>query len=170
MVWKIGVQSQVESYQRLENMVLDATLLTIQHYRDRVKWSNTGNGVVPSTTPRRSSYLKGSFGSPSTKVANFTYLFDPEMGPKEVLPLQVRVDLGLMVMEYCTLPRTRLGWVGFGLVWFDGKSTTVGFLMPNPVFTYIRFWFGLVLWHLLTNQRFHACFKISLRYLTEDNI
>ena len=26
---------------------------------------------------------------------------------------------------------------GFGLVWFYGISTIVGYLMPNPVFTYI---------------------------------
>ena len=34
---------------------------------------------------------------------------------------------------------------GSGLVWFYGVSTTVGYLMPNPVFTCIlNIWFGLV--------------------------
>ena len=29
------------------------------------------------------------------------------------------------------------------LVWFDGISTIIGYLMPNPVFTYIlSIWFG----------------------------
>ena len=31
------VQSQVESYQRLKKMVLDASLLNIQHYRVQIK-------------------------------------------------------------------------------------------------------------------------------------
>ena len=29
------------------------------------------------------------------------------------------------------------GLVWFGLVWFYGPSTIIGYLMPNPVFTYI---------------------------------
>ena len=32
-----GVQSQVESYQRLKKMVLDAALLKTQHYKVRIK-------------------------------------------------------------------------------------------------------------------------------------
>ena len=39
------------------------------------------------------------------------------------------------------------GWVGF-----YGISTIVGYLMPNPVYTYIlnidMIWFGWVLWHI----------------------
>ena len=37
--------------------------------------------------------------------------------------------------------------IQFGLVWFYGISTIVGYSMPNPVYTYIvayMFWFGLV--------------------------
>ena len=45
-------------------MELDTTLIP------RVKWSNPGNGVAPSPTPIE----KGAFGSPSTMVANFTYM------------------------------------------------------------------------------------------------
>ena len=53
-------------------MVLDATLLNTQHYKVRIKgkveqsreWSSA-LGVV--------AIEKGAFGSPSTKVANFTY-------------------------------------------------------------------------------------------------
>ena len=37
MIQKIGVQSQVESYQRLKKMVLDAALLNTQHYKVRIK-------------------------------------------------------------------------------------------------------------------------------------
>ena len=33
----------------------------------------------------------------------------------------------------------------FDLVWFYGISTIVGYLMPNPLYTYIlNIWFGLV--------------------------
>ena len=37
---------------------LDATLLNTQHYKVRIKgkWSNPGNKVAPSPTPRCSSY------------------------------------------------------------------------------------------------------------------
>ena len=35
-----------------------------------------------------------------------------------------------------------LDQIWFGLVWFHGISTIVGYLMPNPVFTYIlNIWF-----------------------------
>ena len=37
MVRKTGVQSQVESYQRLKKMVLDAALLNTQHYKVWIK-------------------------------------------------------------------------------------------------------------------------------------
>ena len=49
-------------------MVLDATLLKTQHYKVRikVKWSNPGKSVV--------AIEKGAFWSPSTMVANFTYV------------------------------------------------------------------------------------------------
>ena len=37
VVRETGVQSQVESYQRLKKMVLDATLLNTQHFKERIK-------------------------------------------------------------------------------------------------------------------------------------
>ena len=37
MAREILAQSQVESYQRLKKMVLDATLLNTQHYKARIK-------------------------------------------------------------------------------------------------------------------------------------
>ena len=37
-------------------MVLDTSLLNTLRYKVRVKWSNTGNGVVPTPTPRCGSY------------------------------------------------------------------------------------------------------------------
>ena len=53
---------QVESYQRLQKMVLNTSLLNMQHYKVRIKekWSNPAKGVAPSFTFRCSSYWKGS--------------------------------------------------------------------------------------------------------------
>ena len=53
------VQSQVESYQRLKKMVLDASLLNTRHYKVRIK-GKVGKGVASSPTPWCSSYQKGS--------------------------------------------------------------------------------------------------------------
>ena len=74
MVWETGVQSQVESYQRLKKWYLVPPCLThsIIRWGSRVKWSNPGNGVAPSPTPRCSSCWKGS---PSTNVANITFTY-----------------------------------------------------------------------------------------------
>ena len=77
MVRETGVQSQVESYRTFKKWYLMLLCLTlgILRYRSRVKWSNPGKGVAPFPTPRCGSYWKGAFGSPSTKVANFTNLY-----------------------------------------------------------------------------------------------
>ena len=32
---------------------------------------------------------------------------------------------------------TYIKYIGFGWVWFDGISTIVGYLMPNPLYTCI---------------------------------
>ena len=60
---------------KIKKMVFGPALLNTQHYKVRIKimWSNPGNEVVPSPTPRCSSYWIGSFRV-STKVAKFTYL------------------------------------------------------------------------------------------------
>ena len=71
-----GVQSQVESYQRLKKWYLIPTYLSFRiiRYVSRVKWSNPGMGVVPSPTPWCSSYWKGSLQVAFTTVADFTYM------------------------------------------------------------------------------------------------
>ena len=75
-VFASGWGDQVELYQRLKKWYLMPPCLTLSiiRYRSRVKWSNLGKRVVPSPTPWCSSYRKGAFGSPFTKVANFTFL------------------------------------------------------------------------------------------------
>ena len=62
---------------KTQKMVLDAALLNTQHYKVRIK------GKVEQFREMRSTHLhlgvvvieKKAFGSPSTKVANFTYLY-----------------------------------------------------------------------------------------------
>ena len=58
MARETGVQSQVESYQRLKKWYLMLPCITLSNirYRSRVKWSNPGKGVAPSPTPWCSSY------------------------------------------------------------------------------------------------------------------
>ena len=51
MVQEIGVQSQVESYQRLKKMVLDAALLSTQHYKVRIKGKVEQSRERSSTLP-----------------------------------------------------------------------------------------------------------------------
>ena len=38
------------------------------------------------------------------------------------------------------------------MVWFDGISTIVGYLMPNPVYTYILNIYDLVWWSFMAYQ------------------
>ena len=58
MIQETGVQSQVESYQRLKKwyLMLPCLTLSITKYVSRVKYSNPGNGVSPFPTLRCSSY------------------------------------------------------------------------------------------------------------------
>ena len=42
-------------------------------------------------------------------------------------------------------------YIWFGLVWFDGISATVGYLMPNPVYTYILNIYDLVWFYGISN-------------------
>ena len=62
MVRETGVQSQVESYQRLKKWYLIPSCLTlsITKYGWRAKWSNPGKGVTPTPLPRGFHEWKGS--------------------------------------------------------------------------------------------------------------
>ena len=58
------VQSQVESYQRLKKMVLDASLLNTQHYKVRIKGKVEQSRERSSATPKL--WWKGSLRVTST--------------------------------------------------------------------------------------------------------
>ena len=62
MARETGVQSPVESYQKLKKWYLIPPCLTLSiiRYVLRVKWSNPGKGVAPSPASWYSSYLKES--------------------------------------------------------------------------------------------------------------
>ena len=77
MIREIGVQTQVKSYQRLKKGFLMPPCLALSTIRwgSRVKWSNPGNRVAPSPTPRCSCYWKGAYGLSSTMVANFSFTY-----------------------------------------------------------------------------------------------
>ena len=74
-----GVQFQVESYKKKKKKkVLDATLLNTQHYKVRIKDKVEPSREWSSTLPLHLGVVaieKGAFGSPSTKVANFIYIY-----------------------------------------------------------------------------------------------
>ena len=76
MVWETRVQSQVESYQRLEKWYLMPCCLTLSiiRYVSRVNWSNPGKEVAPFPTHWCSSYWKGRLGGhPRLKGGNFPF-------------------------------------------------------------------------------------------------
>ena len=56
-------------------MILDSALLNTQHYKVRIKGKveQSRNGVYPPLQLGVVAIEKGAFGSPSTKVADYTY-------------------------------------------------------------------------------------------------
>ena len=66
MVRETGVQSQVESYQRLKKwyLMLPCLTLSIIRYGSNVKWNNPGNGVAPSLYFSVVAIEKGASESP----------------------------------------------------------------------------------------------------------
>ena len=59
---------------KTQDMVFDTTLLNIQHYKIRVKWSNPWKEVAPSPISWCRSYRKGSFRVTLNYVVNFTQI------------------------------------------------------------------------------------------------
>ena len=83
MVRDTGVQSQVESYQRLKKWYLIPPCLALSNIRyvSRVKWSNPRKGVAPSPTPQCNSSWKGTLlvaFDYSRQLYNFYIMGNPE--------------------------------------------------------------------------------------------
>ena len=63
------------------------------------------------------------------------------------------------------IPNPLYTYIWFGLVWFYGISTIVGYLMSNPLYIYklnIQDLFGLVLWHINHCRLFNAKFSLYI--------
>ena len=77
MARETWVQYLVESYQRLKKWYLMPPCLTISiiRYGSMVKWTNPGKRVVPSPTPRCSSYRKGSLRVTVDYDRQLTYVY-----------------------------------------------------------------------------------------------
>ena len=103
MVRETWVQSQVTSYQRTKMVPPCSTLSNIR-YVSRVNWNNPWKKVAPSPTPRCSSYWKGSFWSPSTTVANFTFYL-------LIMPVVVMVSICPSI-SYCSSPLSKILCIG----------------------------------------------------------
>ena len=121
MVRDTWVQSQIASYQRLKKWYLIPPCLTLSNIRyvSRVKWSNLGKGVAPSPTHWCSSYWKGSLLVTldydrqlylltqsyrigivfCTQSYLIQIILNKSIGPLLVLPLLVRVNLGVIAMR-----------------------------------------------------------------------
>ena len=68
MAWDTGVQSQVESYQRLKKwyLMLTGLILAIIRYESRINRKDQEKGVAPFPTLWCSRYIKEAIGSPAT--------------------------------------------------------------------------------------------------------
>ena len=117
MVRKTGVQFQVESYQKLLKWY---QILRIIRLGSTVKWSNPGNWVTPSPTPRCRSNWKGHppLWSPCTITLVKSKVGDHSLGrPEGSLFHSYLTDvLGralLLSLDCSTLPsmRTLYCWV-----------------------------------------------------------
>ena len=85
------------------------------------------------------SFHKDKLSTSFTKLNNLYYLWPTII----VLYIHILIKSTIYIYIYTQM----VGW--FGLVWFYGTSTFVGYLMPNPINTYIfntynLVWFGLV--------------------------
>ena len=123
-------------------MIPPCLTLSIIRYVSRLKWSNPGKGVMPSTTARCSSYWKGSllvaldYGSQLyffyRVISRSNNCFDWVLWHINCLWLFNAKSSSYIYIQ-CTL---------FGLVSFYDISTIVAYQMTNHVFTYIsNIWF-----------------------------
>ena len=90
-----------------------------------------------------------------------------------ILNIYDLVCFGLWHMNHCRLFNAKsssyiyIKYIGFGLVWFYGTSSIVGYIMLNPPYTYILNIYDLVcfgLWHMNQCRLFNAKSSLYLFY------
>ena len=95
-----------------------------------------------------------------------------------ILNIYNLVWFGFMAYQHYRLSNTKsslyiyIKYIWLGLVAFYCISTIVGYLMPNPLYTYIliyRIWFGWVLWHINHCRLFNAKSSLYI-YIIYDMI
>ena len=146
MVRETGVQSRVESYQRLKKMVHGTSLLSTQHYKVWIKGKVKQSRERSSALPPQLSVVaieKGAFGSPSTMVANFTYyLYQSRRQPtgQGLLLSQPENSYFRDVSSICIRRPTHLSWILFRNI-------------STPEMSFLRIMLFLVLsLHFITNS------------------
>ena len=104
MVQETGVQSLVESYQRLKKWYLRLSCLSLSiiRYGSRVKGSNPRNWVAPFPTPRFNSYWKMQskvpFSRPWRRSPTLLfYTFPKGICPKVNVIKRVEIELAYVV-------------------------------------------------------------------------
>ena len=144
-------------------MVLDTALLNTQQYKVRTKSKVEQSRQRRSTAPPPCLGVvtseKGAFRSPTTTVANFTFTYGisttvgylmPNPVYSYILNIYDLVWLGLWHIYHCRSFNDKsslyiyIKYIWFSLVVFYGISTIVGYLMTNPVYTYILNIYNLV--------------------------
>ena len=98
-----------------------------------------------------------------------------------ILNIYDLIWLGFMAYHHCKLFNAKsslyiyIKYIWFDLVWFYSISTIVGYLMPNPLYTYILniydlVWLGWVLWHINYCRLFNAksSLYIYIKYIWFD--
>ena len=109
--------------------------LSIIRYVSRIKWSNPGKRGVPSPTPWCSSYWKGSLHVTLDYSRQHTVLYLLGISWHHFQLMKCcwwGMWIGQLNLEVCFLDFV---WFGFKAY----KSIIVGNLMPNPVYTYIKY-------------------------------
>ena len=124
-------------------MIPPCLTLSIIKYVSRVKWSNPGKEVVPSPTPRCSSYWKGSIPvaldyGPTLLFINISK-YNVACQSGDIIPpflwYKPVFCKWIVALLYNTCLKRQ--WLLMLLIWylfvvFYGISTFVGYLMPNP--------------------------------------
>ena len=130
MARETGVQSQVESYQRLKQWYLMPPCLTLStiKYGLRVKWSNTWKAVTPCSTFLCSTYWKGSL-LVALVYGRQLYLFG-------LLYLWIKYCISMIV--HISLNRHRVNGAFLTIVFiFIVISTTFRPICPQAYFRYM---------------------------------